>query len=99
MWRAGVSLSKRTRWMCAIWTCNFEEAYHTQYTLLRSRSIRHLPSRSCRCLTPAAEPPADQFVTLALPAHSRRESRRLEARHRPAPRLPDHWAAYRTEMI
>src|SRR5207253_855048 len=51
------------------------------------------------CLTRAAEPPADQFGTLALPAHSQRESRRLGGRHRPAPEFPDHWAGSRTETI
>src|SRR5712671_6638467 len=52
-----------------------------------------------RCLTRAAELPADQFGTLALPAHSQRESRRLGGRHRPAPGFPDHWAGSRTETI
>ena len=47
----------------------------------------------------AAEPPADQFGTLALPAHSQRESRHLRGRRRPAPGLPDHWAGSRTETI
>jgi hypothetical protein len=47
----------------------------------------------------AAEPPADRFGTLALPAHSQRESRRLGGRHRPAPGFPDRWAGSRTETI
>src|SRR6476469_6152143 len=51
------------------------------------------------CLTRAAEPPADQFGTLALPAHNQRESRRLGGRHRPAPGFPDRWAGSRTETI
>jgi len=51
------------------------------------------------CLTRAAEPPADQFGTLAWPAHSQRESRCLGGRHRPAPGFPDHWAGCRTETI
>src|SRR5258708_37179457 len=44
------------------------------------------------CLTRAAEPPADQFGTLALPAHSQREPRHLGGRYRPAPGFADHWA-------
>ncbi len=51
------------------------------------------------CLTRAAEPSADQFVTLALPAHSQRESRRLGGRQQPAPEFPDHWARSQTEAI
>src|ERR1017187_8238712 len=51
------------------------------------------------CLTLAVEPPADRFGTLALPAHSQREARRLGGRHRPAPEFPDHWAGSRTETI
>ena len=47
----------------------------------------------------AAEPPEDQFGTLASLAHSQRESRRLGGRHRPAPGFPDHWAGSRTETI
>jgi hypothetical protein len=51
------------------------------------------------CLTRAEEPPRDQFGTLALRAHSQRESPRLGGPHRPAPGFPDHWAGSRTETI
>jgi hypothetical protein len=59
---------------------------------------RRLPAEG-PCLTRAAEPPADQFGTLALPAHSQRESRRSGGRHRPAPGFADHWAGFRREAI
>jgi hypothetical protein len=62
-----------------------------------ARVGRHLMREPC--LTPAAAPPADRFGTLALPAHSRRESRRSGGRHRPAPGFRDHWAGSRTETI
>src|SRR5439155_22640916 len=50
-------------------------------------------------VTRAAEPPADPFATLALPAHNQRESRHSRGRRRREPAFPDHWAVSRTEMI
>ena len=51
------------------------------------------------CPIPPAELPADQFGTLALPAHNRQESRRSGGRRRPAPGFADRWAGSRTETI
>jgi len=71
-------------------------------TMINVRGREHLhPSLRHEGLCPirAAEPPADRFGTLALPARSQRESRRLGGRRRPAPGFPDHWAGSRTETI
>ena len=61
--------------------------------------VRAIVCHEPPCITRAAEPPAGQFGTLAWPAHSRRESRHLPGRRRPAPGFPDHWAGCRTKTI
>src|SRR5215469_9299793 len=71
-----------------------DECVDGRYGIFRPTLPREGPG-----LTRAAEPPADQFGTLALPAHSPRESWRLGGRHRPASGFPDHWAGSRTETI
>src|SRR4029077_16721460 len=73
-------------------------SYHDQCARARNIFIASLRYEG-RCLTRAAEPPVDQFGTLAWPAHSQRESWCLGGRHRPAPGFPDHWAGCRTETI
>jgi hypothetical protein len=66
-----------------------------------SRPVCQRPSlrREVPCLTPAAGPLADQFGTLAWPAHSQRESRRSEGLRQPAPEFSDRWAGSQTETI
>src|SRR3954451_10409452 len=44
--------------------------------------------------SPPVELPADQFRTIALPAHNQPESPHLRGR-RPAPAFQDHWAGSR----
>ena len=79
-------------------SASIASSYHDQCARARNIFILRCGTKD-HVLLAAAEPPADQFGTLALPAHSQRESRRLGGRHRPAPGFPDHWAGSRTETI